>query len=54
MRGFYDVCHEDGLRWHEIYLPSFVKIDTGFQAILRFYLRNFNGYNVCITDRRVL
>jgi hypothetical protein len=37
-----------------IYLPSFLKIGTGFQAILRFFLSSFNGYNVGITDGRDL
>jgi uncharacterized protein YraI len=33
-----------------IYLPVFIKIDTGFQAILRFCLSNFKGCNVDIND----
>jgi hypothetical protein len=33
-----------------IYLPSFVKIGTGVQAILRFCLSNLKGCNVGITD----
>jgi uncharacterized protein YraI len=37
-----------------IYLPSFVKIGTGVQAILRFCLSNSNGCNVGIIDRRDL
>jgi hypothetical protein len=37
-----------------ICLPSFVKIATGVQAILKFYLRNLEGYNVGITYRRDL
>jgi uncharacterized protein YraI len=37
-----------------IYLPSFLKIDTGVQAILRLCLRNLKGCNVGITDRRGL
>jgi hypothetical protein len=32
------------------YIPSSVEIDTSVQAILRFFLRNFRGYNVGITD----
>jgi hypothetical protein len=32
-----------------IYLPSFMKIGTGVQAILRFCLRNLRGRNVDIT-----
>jgi uncharacterized protein YraI len=37
-----------------IYLPSFIEIGTGVQAILRFCLSNFDGCNVGITDRRDL
>jgi hypothetical protein len=37
-----------------IYIPSFMKIDTGIQAILRFYIGNFRGCNVGITDERDL
>jgi hypothetical protein len=37
-----------------IYLPSFIKIDTGLQAILRFCVRNLTGCNVGITDGRDL
>jgi hypothetical protein len=33
-----------------IYLPSFMKIGTGVQTILRFFLRNSRGCNVGITD----
>jgi hypothetical protein len=33
-----------------IYIPSFMKIGTGFQAILKFCLRNLRDYNVGITD----
>jgi hypothetical protein len=33
-----------------IYVPSFMKIGTGVQAILRFYLENLRGCNVGITD----
>jgi hypothetical protein len=44
----------DGLRWHDIYIPVFMKIGRGFQAILRFGLRNSRGCNVCITDGRDL
>jgi uncharacterized protein YraI len=35
-----------------IYIPSFMKIGTGVQALLRFCLRNFRGCNVGITDGR--
>jgi hypothetical protein len=33
-----------------IYLPVFVKIGSGVQAISRFILSNLNGCNVDITD----
>jgi hypothetical protein len=32
------------------YIPSFMEIDAGVQAVLRFPLRNFKGYIVGITD----
>jgi hypothetical protein len=35
-----------------IYIPSFMKIDAGIQAILRFFLRNLRGCNIGITDVR--
>jgi hypothetical protein len=35
-----------------IYLPSLMKIATGVQEILRFYLRNLRGSNVGITEGR--
>jgi hypothetical protein len=54
MRGIYDVRHWDDLRWHDIYIPSFLKIGTCAQAILRFRLRNLGGWNVGITDGRDL
>jgi uncharacterized protein YraI len=34
-------------------LPSFMKIGTGIQAILRFCLSNLKGCNVGITDGRI-
>jgi hypothetical protein len=37
-----------------ICLASFMKTDSGVQAIVRFCLRNFNGCNVGITDGREL
>jgi hypothetical protein len=37
--------------WHDI--PSFMKIGTGDQAVLRFYLRNLRGYNVGTADEGV-
>jgi hypothetical protein len=35
-----------------ICIPSFMKIDTGVQVILRFCLRNLRGYNVGTADGR--
>jgi hypothetical protein len=35
-----------------IYVPSFMKIDTGVQAILRSDLRNLRGSNAGITNER--
>jgi hypothetical protein len=37
-----------------IYIPSSMKIGTGIQAILRFFLRHLRGCNVGITDGRDL
>jgi hypothetical protein len=37
-----------------IYIPSFIKIGIGVQAILRFCLGNLRGCNVGITDGSVL
>jgi hypothetical protein len=37
-----------------IHIPSFMKIGTGVQAILRGFLGNFNGCDVGITDGRDL
>jgi hypothetical protein len=54
MRGIYDVCQRDGLRWHDIYIASFMNIGTVIQAILRLCLRNLRGSNVGITDGRDL
>jgi hypothetical protein len=50
MGRIYDVRHWDGLRWHDTYILSFMKIGVGVQAILRFCLRNLRGYNVGFTD----
>jgi hypothetical protein len=33
-----------------IWIPSFIMIGTGVQAILRFDIRNFRGCNVGVTD----
>jgi hypothetical protein len=35
-----------------IYIPSYMKIDTGVQATVKFCLRNFRDCNVGITDGR--
>jgi hypothetical protein len=37
-----------------VHVPSFMKIDAGFQAILRFRFRNLRGCNVGISDGRDL
>jgi hypothetical protein len=37
-----------------IHLPSFMKLGTSFQTILKFCLSNLNGCNVGITDGRYL
>jgi hypothetical protein len=42
------------LRYHGTYIPSFMKIGIGIQAILTFYLRNLRDCNVGITDGRDL
>jgi hypothetical protein len=52
MGGIYNVCHFDGLRWHDIYIQSFKKINSGVQAVVRLYLRNLRGCNVDNTDGR--
>jgi hypothetical protein len=51
MREIYDIRHRDGLRWHDINIPSFMNIGTGIQAVSRFYLRNLRGCYVGTTDR---
>jgi hypothetical protein len=33
-----------------MYVPSFMKISIGFQAILRFCLNNLKGYNFGISE----
>jgi hypothetical protein len=37
-----------------IYIPSFLKVGTDVQAILRFCLRKLRGCNVGISDERDL
>jgi hypothetical protein len=37
-----------------MYIPGFMKIGTGVQAILRFSLRNIRSCDVGITERRGL
>jgi hypothetical protein len=41
-------------QWRDIYIPSFMKIGTDVQLILRSCLRNLRGSNVGITDGRDL
>jgi hypothetical protein len=36
-----------------IYLPNFMKIATGVQEILRFFLSSLKGCNVDVTDERI-
>jgi hypothetical protein len=49
MAGIHDVYVDD-----MVYIPSFIKIDVGVQAILRFSLRNLSGCDAGITDERDL
>jgi hypothetical protein len=35
-----------------MYLPSFMKIGTGVQAVLKLFLRNLRSCNICIADGR--
>jgi hypothetical protein len=44
----YEVCHLCRI----IYIPGFMNIGRGVQAILRFCLRNFRGCNTGNTDVR--
>jgi hypothetical protein len=53
MGGIYDVRHL-GSFISEIYLPVFMKICPGVQAVLRFCLSSLNGCNVDITNGRDL
>jgi hypothetical protein len=53
MEGIYK-AHLEMVSRGIIYVPSFVKIRKGFQAILRFGLRNLRGFNVGVTDGREL
>jgi hypothetical protein len=52
IEGIYKVRRWDCFMWHDIYIPSFMNIGTGVQAILRFFPRNFRGCNVGINDGR--
>jgi hypothetical protein len=54
MRGIYDVHQWDDLRWHNIYIPSFMNTGTCIKAILRLCLRNLRACNVGITHGRDL
>jgi hypothetical protein len=38
----------------KMYMPSFTRIFTGVQAILRFHLSNLRDFNVGFTDERDL
>jgi hypothetical protein len=38
MGRIYDLCRWDDLRRHDTYIPSFMKIDSGIQVILRVLL----------------
>jgi hypothetical protein len=53
MRESYDAGHLDGLRWHNIYITSFVKIVTGVQAILKSCFRNLSGCTIGFSDGEV-
>jgi hypothetical protein len=53
IEGIYELCLWDGFMFHDI-VPSFMKIGTVVQAILRFSFRNLKGCNVCITGGRDL
>jgi hypothetical protein len=37
-----------------LFLRNFIKIGTGIQTVLRFFLRKFKGYYVGITDGKEL
>jgi hypothetical protein len=50
MEGIYEVCCFDGLRWRDIYIQRFMKIGTGIEAVLRFYLVSLKRCNIGITD----
>jgi hypothetical protein len=52
----YDVRHSGGFGWQDIYKPSFMTIDTGVHAILRFFflIRNLRGLDAGSSDERDL
>jgi hypothetical protein len=54
IRWNYYVCHWHGLRWHDVYIPSFLQSIMGFQAILKFCLSSLKGCEVVIIDGRDL
>jgi hypothetical protein len=54
MRRIYHLLHWHTLRWHDIYIPIFMKIRSSVQTVLRLCLRNLRGGNVGITDVRDL
>jgi uncharacterized protein YraI len=39
---------------NEVYIPNFMTIDTGVEAVLRSCNRNLKGCNIGITDGRDL
>jgi hypothetical protein len=45
-------CFAEITSYGMIYVPSFMKIGTGVQAVLRLLLGNLRGCNVGITDWR--
>jgi hypothetical protein len=39
MAHFYQVCSSDGFRCHDTNIPNFIKIGSGFQKLLREWVR---------------
>jgi hypothetical protein len=44
----------DGFMYYEYYIPTFMKIGTGIEEILRFCFSSFRGCNIDITDGMAL
>jgi hypothetical protein len=42
------------MKWHDIYIPSFMKIGKDVEGILRFCLSNLKGCNTGISNGRYL